>query len=512
MLKQFILRSSKFIARHLWIHNFNNHPPSTLILIGTVFYFVRTTSLISAPATEWIQTYGGTKNDKGYCVQQTSDSGYIIIGETYSYGAGYKDAYLIKTNQIGDTLWTRTYGGIKDDCGNSVCQTNDNGYIITGYTDSYGAGNSDIYLIKTNSSGDTLWTKAYGGNYTDWGESVQQTQDGGYIISGGTYSYGAGNGNAYIIKTDPSGNVLWTRIYGMPGIDCGYSVHQTSDNGYIITGETATEYGNGLGHANILFLKLNSSGNISWNKVYSGAVNCDDYGFSIRQTNDKGYIIAGGTYSYGAGYCDAYLVKTDSIGNVLWTKVYGEPDLDFIESVNQTSDSGYVGAGGITFSGTKKDLWILKTDPLGDTIWTKIYGGTRDDWGHSTQQTIDGGYIIVGETSSYGAGGYDVYLIKLGDGAGAEEINKKTQPLSLQNQPAPFTQSTLITYFISTKAKASLVIYDISGSCVKTLVNGEKEAGSYNITLNAKGLKTGVYFLTLSTGATKTTKKLILMK
>ncbi|MDD5530031.1 MAG: T9SS type A sorting domain-containing protein [bacterium] len=508
MLKQFIFRSSNFIPRQLWIRIFNNRSTVTLILIGIVLYFVKINSLICAPGTTWTKTYGGTKNDKGYCVQQTSDSGYIITGETYSYGAGYKDVYLIKTSPIGDTLWTRAYGGIKDDCGNSVQQTTDNGYIITGYTDSYGAGNSDVYLIKTNSSGDTLWTKTYGGTSTDWGESVQQTQDGGYIISGGTYSYGV-NGTVYIIKTNSSGNVLWTKTYGMTGIDCGYSVRQTSDGGYIITGETALAYG--IGFANVLFLKLNASGDTSWTKTYGGTT-LDDYGFSVRQTNDGGYIIAGGTYSFGAGYADAYLVKTNSIGNTLWTKTYGGTEYDLLESVNQTSDSGYILTGGISLSGTQKDLWVLKTDLLGDTMWTKVYGGTKDDWGHCTQQTTDGGYIIVGETSSYGAGGYDVYLIKVGDGAGIEEIHKKAQSITLQNQPDPFTQSTLITYSLSVKSKVSLIIYDISGNYIKTLVNEQKLAGTYSTTLNAKELKTGVYFLTLSTGTSKTTKKLILMK
>jgi len=199
---------------------------------------------ITAAQTSWQRTYDGPGYDGGWSVQQTTDGGYIITGYTYSFGPGtpsYSNVYLVKTNASGDTLWTRTYGGARNDRGNSVQQTSDGGYIVAGFTWSFGVGADDVYFVKTDAQGDTLWTRAYGGPSNDEGYAVQQTADGGYIIAGNTNSFGVGtpdSDNVYVIKTDPSGDTLWTRTYGGPGYDEGWSVQQTTDGGYIIAGRT----------------------------------------------------------------------------------------------------------------------------------------------------------------------------------------------------------------------------------------------------------------------------------
>ena len=173
----------------------------------------------------WKQNYGGSRVEMGYSVQQTSDAGYIVTGFTTSYGAGRNDVYLIKTNTVGDTLWTRTYGGTHNDEGYSVRQTTDGGYIVAGATASFADTlNGDVYLIKTNANGDTLWTRTYGGSVSDTGYFVQQTSDGGYVVAGYTNSFGAGGYDVYVIKTNSSGDTLWTRTYGGTGNDYGYSV------------------------------------------------------------------------------------------------------------------------------------------------------------------------------------------------------------------------------------------------------------------------------------------------
>jgi len=260
--------------------------------------------------TLWTRTCGGPQDDVGFSVQQTAD-GYIIAGWTRSFGAENKDVCLIKTDASGDTTWTRTYGGPGDDGGYSVQQTSDGGFVIAGYTYSFGAGSSGAYLVKTNSTGDTLWTRTYGGTRDDVGYSAQQTTDGGYVIAGRTQSVGAGNEDVYLIKTNTSGDTLWTRTYGGTDYDGGRSVQQTADGGYIITGYT---HSSGAGSGDVYLIKTNASGDTLWTRTYGGP--SPDVGYSAQQTSDSGYIITGYTYSFGTHYGDVYLIKTDANGNV----------------------------------------------------------------------------------------------------------------------------------------------------------------------------------------------------
>ena len=308
----------------------------------------------------WTKTYGGGDWDWGYSIQQTLDGGYIVAGETQSFGVGWTDVYLIKTDANGDVIWTKTYGGSGGwDCGNSVQQTSDGGYIIVGYTYSDITGYSDVYLIKTDANGNVEWTKTYGGGGEDCGNSVQQTSDGGYIIVGGITYFDC---DVYLIKTDANGNVEWTKTYGGSGEDCGNSVQQTSDGGYIIVGKTTSF---GAGDYDVYLIKTDANGDVIWTKTYGGSG--EDCGNSVQQTSDGGYIIAGETWSFGAGASDVYLIKTDANGNVEWTKTYGGGGEDCGNSVQQTSDGGYIIAGGTTsFGAGGGDVYLIKTDVYGN--------------------------------------------------------------------------------------------------------------------------------------------------
>src|ERR1035437_4546205 len=365
---------------------------------------------LSAKAQVMFQkTYESDSSSEGYSVKQTPDGGYIICGYTSSRGAGNADVYLIRTNSNGDTLWTKTYGGTNYEDGGDVEQTNDGGYIIIGGTESFGFVGSKVYLIKTNSTGDTLWTRTYGGSGNDWGYSGQQTTDGGYIISGYTYSFGAGGSDAYLIKTNSSGDTTWTKTYGGTGGDWGDRVKQTADGGYIIAGYTT---GFGVGSEDVYLIKTNSTGDTLWTKTYGGTTG-DDAGYDIQLTSDGGYIIAGVTTSFGAGGNDIYLIKINSLGDTLWTKTYGGTVDDYANSVQQTSDGGYIVAGSTYSFGTGSyDIYLIKTNSLGDTLWTKTYGGTGYDWADHVQQTADKGYIISGVTGSFGDTLGVLYLIK----------------------------------------------------------------------------------------------------
>ena len=380
------------------------------LFISLTTVLIVSISVFAQPDTLWTRTYGGSSSDYGFCVQQTADEGFVFVGNTQSFGAGGGDVYLVKTNSNSDTLWTRAYGGASTDNGYGIQQTTDGGYIIIGSTMSYGAGGRDFYLIKTNPTGDTLWTRTYGGIGTyDIGYKVQQTLDGGYILSGYTNSFGAGGYDFYLVKTNSIGDTLWTHTYGGTETELGRCARMTSDGGYIFVGYT-NSYGAGLN--DVYLVKTNSLGDTLWTRTYGGIAS--DVGNSVQQTDDGGYIIGGQTLSYGAGGNDVYLIKADSTGNSLWENAFGFTGSDVGSSVQQTSDGGYIVAGHAYYAGTTGyDIFAVKTNSVGDWLWTANYGGTETEFGNGVQQTADGGYILIGYTNSYGAGGNDFFVVRL---------------------------------------------------------------------------------------------------
>ena len=309
---------------------------------------------------QWFKTIGGTYLNRGFSLQETTDGGYIIAGLTYPSFNEEPDVYLIKTDDIGNTLWTKTYGGIDYDEGYSVQQTTDGGYIIAGNTESFGSGNRDVYLIKVNSQGDIIWTNTFGGSQYDIGHSVQQTLDGGYIIGAYTESFGNGDYDCYLIKTDANGVEQWNKTFGGGNYDLCLSVEQTTDGGYILAGNTESF---GSGDFDVWLIKTDANGDSLWTKTFGGTG--DDRGFSVKQTTDGGYIVLGNTESYGSGDKDVYLIKTDGSGAEQWSQTFGGSYDDRGLSIQQTSDGGYI-VTGFTDTFGSKDLYLIKTDGNGN--------------------------------------------------------------------------------------------------------------------------------------------------
>jgi len=368
----------------------------------------------ASPTTCWSRTFGGPRLDIAYSVQQTSDGGYIVAGRTQSYGEGEDDFYLVKTDLKGNKQWSKTFGGSSYDEAHAVQQTSDGGYIIAGGTNSYGAGQMDIYLVKTDSKGDEQWSKTFGGSGFDMAYSVQQTSDGGYIVAGCTRSYGAGDNDFYLVKTDSTGDEQWSKTFGGPDYERADSVRQTLDGGYILAG-VMESLPSGQVH-DMYVVKTDSSGNEQWSKRFGSPkpreANRSNYdeAHSVQQTSDGGYIIAGESDSFGPGY-DIYLVKTDPNGDTVWQKTIGGLGPYEGYSVQQTGDGGYIIAGS-TFNAGAKDFYVVKTDSEGNKVWDRTFGGSEYETAYSVQQTSDGGYIVAGDTDSYGAGNKDFYLIK----------------------------------------------------------------------------------------------------
>lgn len=330
----------------------------------------------------------GIYNDgfSAYDVKQTPDNAYIIVGELRGMVA------LIKTALNGDTLWVKFYCPMYSlSRGSSVELSHEGGYIISGQTSATGQGLSDLLLIKTDINGNEIWSKTYGGLNYEGSCSIHRTNDGGYIVGGSTSSFGIGQNDFWLIKTDTNGDTLWTKVYGGVNNEISYSVEQTTDNGYVLVGYTNSF---GEGNKDICVIKTNEIGNINWVKYYGGTG--DEIGYNIKETSDRGLIITGTTNSFNNGLSVCFLTKTDSVGNLLWSKTYNpnnQPSTGY--TVKQISN-GYI------IGGQNYKLLMIKTNLMGDMIWTRIHGNANPQNALQIEMTNDGGYITIGNSLDFG--------------------------------------------------------------------------------------------------------------
>lgn len=314
---------------------------------------------------------------------------------------------------FSQTTFQKWYYG--EGVGYGVQQTFDGGYIILGTVNF-----DDLYLLKTNAIGDSIWSKTFGGPW-GYGYSVQQTKDSGYVICS-SFNSASTQYDAYLVKTDTNGDTLWTKKFGGSNNDKGYSVQQTLDGGYIIACQTESYGQSSAGNPNAYVIKTNSNGNLQWDATFGGTQLSG--GYSAQQTNDGGYIMAGGIVSVPP-YGDLYLLKMDSDGNTLWDTTYGGSGSDVALYVKQTTDNGYIIAGVThSFGAGNSDVYLVKTDSAGILQWYKTFGGVNNDYGYSVQQTNDGGFIILGTTYSYNIGApWNMYMIKT-DSAGNHQWSR----------------------------------------------------------------------------------------
>ncbi len=422
-----------------------------LLLIG----LFSTINVAQTPmSVQWEKLYGGTLRDYTEGVhssQQTSDGGFILVGSSQSVDGdvtdlhGGFDVWVVKTYPSGEIQWQKCYGGSDTDFATSVQQTSDGGYIVAGGTNSINDditnnhGQFDFWVIKTDSSGSIQWQNCYGGLNSEYAYSIIQTNDNGYIVTGFTGSYSGqvvgnhGGGDIWTIKISSSGAIQWSKCYGGLHEDWATSIQQASDGGYITTGWTDSNDGDVSGlHGGYDFwvVKTRSNGSIQWQKCYGGSY--WDKGESIIQLSDNGYIVAGSTKSYNGdvtsnhGKEDYWIVRLDSLGNILWEKSYGGSDEDIPHCIIHTNDGGYMIAGtsnsydgDITNHYYNLDFWLVKINSSGTIEWQHSYGGFAYDYAYSIQQTTDGAYFVAGHTGDQPAAlpghhGYDDYIgIKL---------------------------------------------------------------------------------------------------
>jgi len=468
----------------------------------------------------WELAFGGSDIDMGRCVVETDDGGYILTGTTESFGAGDKDVYVIKVNQFGETTWMRTFGGEYDDEGYCVIEAADGGYIVAGVTESFGEG-GDIYLIKLDSFGDSIWTKTYGGSNYEKATSVVQTSNKELIVAGCTYSFGAGGSDIYVLKLTSMGDTIWTRTCGGAFDDFGYSVSLTADNKYIVTGSSKPT---SSGRPDVYIQKLDAAGETVWTRTYGGSYY--DIGYGCASTSDGGCIVAGATSSFGTGsQYDAYILRLTSSGDTLWTRRYGGSASEKAYSVVQTHDGGYIVVGETqSYGAGAYDIYTLGLFSTGDTLWTSTSGGTSSDRAYSIALTSDGGYAIAGYTQSFGAGSYDVYFAKIDYYSFMpvceSGFSRQDEP-TFSAYPNPFNSSVAISFGADSDIAPSRVeVYDVDGRIVEEIPvsthgTGIFAGGDFSGACRwspASSIASGVYFIRAIFGDKSVSEQVVYLK
>lgn len=413
-------------------------------------------AIAQAPSFQWRRTLGGISYDVAGSVEQTTDRGYIVSGSSSTNNngdvgpnQGNEDYWIVKLDSNTNIQWKKAFGGSGTEYATAARQTTDGGYIVAGYTESNNGdvvGNHsnyafDIWILKLNSTGSVVWKKTYGGTEYDEVRDIRPTQDGGYILAGNTYSNNGdvtgnqGNEDIWVIKLNATGSIVWQKTLGGSADDWASSIRQTSDGGYVVAGMSWSSTINGQisgnhGGEDVLIAKLDANGNYLWHKCYGGTNN--EHANALQQTTDGGYIVGAVTYSNNGninnqhGNEDAWVLKLNSAGNLVWQKCFGGSQYDEAHGIAQTSDGGYaIGGHSTSVDGDLipghggQDFWLFKLNSLGAFEWQKVMGGPSTDEARDLCLTQDGGFALVGPTWLGGGdvighhGDIDSWFVKL---------------------------------------------------------------------------------------------------
>ena len=511
-----------------------------------LLFFLYQSAAIAQPNIQWEKCMGDSVYDLASTIVQTKDSGYVVVGYnscnswdvTGNHGA--YDCWVVKLNDTGSIQWQKSLGGSQNDFGWSIQQTFDGGYIVAGVTKSpdgdvtgyHGGVGFDYWVVKLSGTGSIQWEKCYGGSDDDNAGSIIQTKDSGYIIAGYTYSTDGdvtGNHGTYdcwIVKISDTGAIQWQKCYGGSNNDYAYNILQTPDGGYIFSGNSNSIDGNvtGLhGDYDYWVVKINDTGAIQWEKTYGG--NGAETYSEIKQTNYGGYIVSGssntvnnGDVTGNRGGIDYWIVKISDTGAIQWERSYGGSGNDYACAIHQTSDSGYVVDGysnsvdgDITNNFGDYDYWEVKISASGSIQWQTSLGGSSSDLDQCMIQTLDGGYIAAGVSSSvdndvtgnHGQGNFwivKLYPDTINTGVATLPASKQT----LQIWPSPNNGTFTIFLPAPTTESLQVTITDIIGQTIKETTATTNK--NIPMLLDAPP---GMYFVTALTSMGKQTAKVV---
>jgi photosystem II stability/assembly factor-like uncharacterized protein len=463
-----------------------------VIITAALISIIPILAFAQAPDTLWTRQIGGVGYDEAWQIKQTLDGGLILVGFRELQPPDGSDIYLIKTDDNGDTLWTRIYDYSTDGAGRSVEPLDDGGFIITGHT------NDQCILIKTDSLGNELWHTYLEATY---GRAIRVTSGGDFIIAG--YKTIPGKTyDMYIAKTNNTGDLLWSKTYGGTFAEMAWDVRETPDGGFALVGWTTRSDG----YADLYFVKTDANGDSIWSKTYGGASNSE--GRSLLVKDDGGFIIAGKISNAKA------IISTDQNGDTLWTRTYPSGIVSIANSISITRDGEYI-LTAVNFDSLFSSSVIIKTNPDGDSIWSAIIEDpVRNLYLRSILQTEDGGYVAAGYHQVPDAFN-DVFLVKLApDFTGIEsEIAILPDRITLhQNYPNPFNASTTISFELAEPQVVNLSVYNLLGQKVEVLLDGKLNAGTHEVRFDAGSYPSGLYFYRLKAGEHSATRTMVLLK
>ena len=566
----------------------------------------------SSQTITFTKTLGGPQYDEGASIEQTPDSGFIVCGTVTPCGTCSTRLYLGKLSKQGNVVWEQTYQGTVFAQGVYAHQAPNGGYIVVGntYPDSI-AGSDRILVFLTDSLGNVEWSKQF---YGDYGYSVQPTSDNGFALLGSIYGGLGVNDQTLVYKLDKYGNEVWGKSYHLAIGSQGTSLMETGDHGFVVTG--FTQFSDPARYLAML-IKTDPVGDTLWTRFYGrDSANQEALGYDVISQSDGGFIVSGTTVIPDGSGCGKYLIKADSTGNSVWSKIYGDAPVSDARRVQQTMDGGYILGGSVASPvNLISKMSLVKTNAAGDTLWTKMFGGTQNDYGVGVIQTSDGGYALIGTTESYGAGSGDIFVVKTNkDGgfgdplpiqlstfSGASiaggsvklswatvsetnsygfyverskaseqgfailpgsfsqghgttilphsysfldrsvtagpwyyrlrqidldgsvhfnepvhvEVPAADLPVSFsldQNYPNPFNPTTTIRYALPAMSYVTLSVFNALGQQVATLVNDTQDAGYHEVRFDGGSLASGVYFYRLKTGDFTQTRKMLLLE
>lgn len=484
--------------------------------ISILLLFVASICSAQPPDTVWTQTFGGNHRDFGFAVAESNDGGYVLCGRLQSYLPWEdRDVYLVKLNDAGDSVWTKRYGSpdIWEE-GWDIAATHDGGYIVAGFIGLENVS-TDIYLLKLDGLGNLEWERTYGGPDVEEANAVKQTPDGGYVVVGRTESYGAGLSDSYIIRTDEVGDTLWTKTYGGVFHEVGRDVVVLADSGFAVASSNTSD---GPGATAVELRQLDENGASIWDRRYGG-YNLDTPRCLIRCL-PSGYLIGGTTLSFApTTKTEAFMIRVSGEGDSLWMRTYGYRDSsEIFYSVAQLPDDGFIltGSTGSTSEGADlASIYLVRTDSLGDLEWSSIHGGFDHQSAEAVLVTSDNGLLVCGWTGEWwGMNDVDLYAMRFESILDFTPTRNRPFPsqLTLRAYPNPFNAETTLAFYLNRPQMIELTLYDQLGRVVRTLINEQAPAGEITYHLTASSLPSGTYYARLTTPSSQFTRKLVLLK